>query len=336
MGEVIEMDISNIELSIVVPIYNVRVELVELLSELKKISKFPKVEILLMNDGSTDGVEEILSKINYDNFVTVTRQNGGLSYIRNEGLKLSQGKYIWFVDGDDIIDSSFVVHVLKILEKQESDFIQFFYKEFHDSSEITFSTQTEKKLSIKKLSANQWFSKLIDPKEKQFENYAWAHIIKKSIYIDNKVIFPIGRTYEDVATTYKLANKASGILVIECVAYYYRNRSGSITNTYAEKNVEDMLLNVKEFTSNESLVFSKNLKTNFIHRYLVGVYYMSWQVKHNLNKNLKKNIRVEILKNDFLSLKTKSKFEYIMFLFNIYGVYIKTKYLIKITIRKRT
>lgn len=327
------MNIPNIELSIVVTIYNEKVEFVELLSELKKLSEISKVEILLMNDGSTDGVEDILSNINYDNFIIVPRQNGGLSSIRNEGLKLSRGRYIWFVDGDDIIDSSFVVHVLRILGKKESDFIQFFYKEFNDSSEITFSKQTEKKLLIKKLSANQWFSKLIDPKEKQFENYSWAHIIKKSIYIDNNVMFPIGRTYEDVATTYKLANKASGILVIKCVAYYYRNRSGSITNTYAEKNVEDMLLNVKEFTSNESLVFSKNLKTNFIHQYLVGAYYMSWQVKHNLNKNLKKNIRVEILKNDFLSLKTKSKFEYILFLVNMFGAYLEIKSLIKIIIK---
>lgn len=320
------MNKPNIELSIVVPIYNVRVELVELLNELKKLSEFPKVEILLMNDGSTDGVEEILSRVKYDNFITVPRQNGGVSYIKNEGLKLSRGRYIWFVDGDDIIDSSFVVPVLQILEKEEPEFIQFLYKRFQNRSEITFSKQTEKDLIIEKLSIDEWFSKLIDPKEQQFENYPWAHIVKKSIYTDNKVTFPIGRNYqEDVATTYRLANESSEILFIKYVAYYYRNRSGSITNSYAEENVEDILLNVKEFKSNKSLVFSEKLKVNFIHQHLVSAYYMNRQVKSKIKRNLRKIIQSDILENDFLSLKPKAKFEYILFLFNIYEIYVKIK-----------
>ncbi|WP_424571658.1 glycosyltransferase family 2 protein [Weissella soli] len=323
------MNRQNIELSIVVAIYNVRVEFGELLNELKKLSKISQVEVLFMNDGSTDGVEAILSKINYDNFITVTRQNGGLSYIRNEGLKLSQGRYVWFIDGDDIIDSSFVLRILKILEKQESDFIQFYYKRFSDSLGITFPEQSEKKLRMQWLSVDQWFSKLIDPKEQQFENYAWAHIVKRSIYTSNNVAFPIGRNYEDVATTYKLANKTSKILFIKNVAYYYRDRPGSITNSYTKIDVEDLLLSINEFKSNKLLVFSAKLKTNFTHRYLVGAYYMNMQLEDDLNKNLKKQLRSEILENNFLLLNLKFKFEYILFLFNIYEFYIGTKSFVK-------
>jgi hypothetical protein len=143
------------------------------------------------------------------------------------------------------------------------------------------------------------------------------------------VAFPIGRNYEDVATTYKLANKTSKILFIKNVAYYYRDRPGSITNSYTKIDVEDLLLSINEFKSNKLLVFSAKLKTNFTHRYLVGAYYMNMQLEDDLNKNLKKQLRSEILENNFLLLNLKFKFEYILFLFNIYEFYIGTKSFVK-------
>ena len=320
---------TQIKLSIVVAIYNVANELLDLLSELKKLAENSSVEVLLMNDGSTDKTGQILSKIHYTNFHIFTRQNGGLSNVRNQGLRLSRGEYVWFVDGDDIIEYTFVCEILKFIEIQDPDFIQFYYRRFKKKEEIDFDEASMSFDSFQCITSDEWFSKLVDPKDYQFENYAWAHIIKRIVYIDNNIFFPVGRNYEDVATTYKLGNAAKKIILIRSIGYYYRDREGSITNHYSEKNVSDLLQSIREFKLDKSLVFSDASKTNFVHRYLVGAYYMVIQIQNYNGKAIMQKIRLELLNNNFTMLTSRFRLEYLMFRFNLYKLYLSCTSVLK-------
>ena len=99
--------VINIELSIIVPVYNVEKYLEECLDSILKIKNI-NYEVLIINDGSPDNSQKIIdeyykkdSRIKF--FI---KENGGLSSARNYGLERAQGEYIWFVDSDDLVVAS--------------------------------------------------------------------------------------------------------------------------------------------------------------------------------------------------------------------------------------
>ena len=93
------------EISVIVPIYNVQKYLRKCLNSLVK-QTFKDIEIIAVNDGSTDDSEEILKEYveKFDNFFYYNKENGGLSDARNFGLKHANGRYVAFVDSDDYVD----------------------------------------------------------------------------------------------------------------------------------------------------------------------------------------------------------------------------------------
>ena len=94
--------------SIVVPVYNVEKYLWECLYSLKEQS-YKNIEVIMVNDGSTDGSRDICEKICEDKrFILINKKNGGLSSARNAGIDVARGEYITFVDSDDFVDQDFV------------------------------------------------------------------------------------------------------------------------------------------------------------------------------------------------------------------------------------
>ena len=114
------MENKDIKLSIIVPIYNVEQYICECVSSIYRQSLAEEeFEVILVNDGTKDKSMEVLSPImqQHDNVVIVNQKNQGLSAARNNGLEKAKGKYILFIDSDDvIIDNS-----LPILLKQALD-----------------------------------------------------------------------------------------------------------------------------------------------------------------------------------------------------------------------
>ena len=114
------MENKDIKLSIIVPIYNVEKYICECVSSLYRQNLDEKeFEVILVNDGTKDKSMEVLAPIieQHDNIIVINQVNQGLSASRNNGLAKAIGKYVIFVDSDDvIIDNS-----LSILLKQALD-----------------------------------------------------------------------------------------------------------------------------------------------------------------------------------------------------------------------
>lgn len=115
--------------SIIVPIYNVQSFLNECINSLLK-QTYSNIEVLLINDGSTDKSEEICreyckkdSRLSY-----FYQSNSGVSSARNKGINYSKGNYILFVDADDYVEPSFVEEMLASLKINEVDCVQCGYK----------------------------------------------------------------------------------------------------------------------------------------------------------------------------------------------------------------
>jgi len=106
---------SNPKVSVIVPIYNVEKYLRECLDSIQN-QTYTDFECIMINDGSEDKSREIAeSYLNDKRFILVNQSNSGQSVARNKGIKMSRGKFLCFVDSDDIIN-------IKLLEKIKKDY----------------------------------------------------------------------------------------------------------------------------------------------------------------------------------------------------------------------
>ena len=95
---------SNGKVSVIVPVYNVEAYVRECIDSLLA-QDMPGLELIFVNDGSTDGSRGILEEYSrmYDNIIVIDQENSGQSVAKNNGIKVASGKYISFVDADDIM-----------------------------------------------------------------------------------------------------------------------------------------------------------------------------------------------------------------------------------------
>lgn len=123
---------QNIRVSVVMPVYNVSLFVREAIQSVLDQS-LQEIELILVNDGSTDGsatiCEDFCSKDN--RIVYLSKQNEGVSIARNLGLAHVRGEYVFFMDADDTIDKDFLKTTYAIGEKEKSDIVvigEYYYK----------------------------------------------------------------------------------------------------------------------------------------------------------------------------------------------------------------
>ena len=111
-------------ISVIVPVYNVENYLEECLESIQN-QTYTNIEVIMINDGSTDGSKEICERfcLQDNRFKLVTQENQGLSAARNRGVKESVGQYIMFVDSDDVINTK-VIEVLLTCMKTDVDIVE--------------------------------------------------------------------------------------------------------------------------------------------------------------------------------------------------------------------
>ena len=113
---------TNIFISVIVPVYNTSNYLVRCLDSIKE-QTYRNYEVIIINDGSTDNCQSIIEEYVNNNrqFRCFYKENGGLASARNLGIKKSRGEYIYFVDSDDyILNKSLEIMVNEIV-KNEAD-----------------------------------------------------------------------------------------------------------------------------------------------------------------------------------------------------------------------
>ena len=234
-----EREKQEVLISMIIPVYNVRNEITELLSQLQS-KEFSSFELIFVNDGSTDDSLKILEDFEEiwpsNNFTILDKKNGGLSSARNAGLKVAKGKYVWFVDPDDLLNVNEIANIVLIIQNENPDYLQFNYLEFKTASEIKpiFSNSVDMKL----IPRGGFFELLA---KEEVRNFAWAHIIKRKIYEEKQIEFPTGVDFEDIATTYRLVGNSSKIIYVDTTLYFYRQRTGSIMKTPNIKSMRDLL-----------------------------------------------------------------------------------------------
>ncbi|MBQ8729868.1 MAG: glycosyltransferase, partial [Lachnospiraceae bacterium] len=188
------------KLSIIVPVYKVEPYIHKCVDSIL-YQTFTDFELILVDDGSPDNCGKICDEYaQKDEHVRVIhKKNGGLSDARNFGLEVAVGEYISFIDSDDWVDKNIYTESLDYMKKNDLDIVCFDVTEVRSSKTLV----RHKFESDKVFEAEDGLYKILVD---EIDNSACNKIFKRSIWKD--VRFPVGRRFEDVATTYKVFSNA--------------------------------------------------------------------------------------------------------------------------------
>lgn len=216
-------------LSIIVPVYNVKQYLDECVQSLVD-QTYRELEILLIDDGSTDGSGAMCDKwAAADERVRVIHQeNRGLAAVRNVGLDAATGEVIYWVDSDDYVDVDLCRKAMEAMERENADIV------------VIGSWFTGQPLEPRCKVYSGFLSReeiLREMMIGDLSDCVWNRLCRREIY--EGIRYPEGRNFEDVSTTYKLYLKTEKIFFLPERLYYYRRREGSIVNTMSDKAVRD-------------------------------------------------------------------------------------------------
>lgn len=241
---------ENVILSVIIPIYNSEKYLERCIESVVNQAD-DTIEIILVNDGSTDGSQKICEKYTcqYENVKLLVKENGGLSSARNYGLTYAQGMYVAFLDSDDMWSSDFIED-LKNYFKTEWDILNFNYC-FERSLNVYEQNGTK---NVEIFNQNEFIDLF---NKNALGNQICFRIYKRSLF--ENISFPLGRYYEDIATFYRLILEANKIMCVDYDYYIYNIiNEASITKQVTRKHLEDMLKSTNEMYKGLSDYYKEN------------------------------------------------------------------------------
>ena len=281
----------NFLISIIVPIYNVDKYLEECIESLKN-QTYKNLEIILINDGSTDESVKICEKYKEkDNrIVFINKNNGGAASAKNEGLKMATGDYIAFVDSDDFIELDMIEYMVNTIKKYNSDIVQCSFTNLYKNTEkFKQDTIVEQKISSKdflELFLTKWDSSLF-----------WNKLFKREV-IEN-VFFKEGRCIDDEFFTYKCVINSKNIVTSNKIVYNYRMRkSGVMKSESSQKQIlKDRVDYLYERYELVRKIY-KDLDKSFLEHLLT--YYLIISKDYYVDEKL-----LDYMKNNLKSIKGK-------------------------------
>lgn len=224
---------NDVLVSVIVPVYNVENYLAECLDSILN-QKYKNIEVLIVNDGTPDSSGDIADRFSlFDERVKVFhRANQGVSYARNFGLSIASGKFVVFVDSDDVILPNYIDYMLTIAISTGADFCM--------STGVATNKKTGYTLdnSFKILSPEEATCSLLYP---EIVIGCWNKIYRTCFLIDKNITFPtdfyMGEGLNFITTVSQLSNK---IGVGNQKLYYYRtNNVDSATSKFSINNIKN-------------------------------------------------------------------------------------------------
>lgn len=230
-----------VNLSLIVPVYNVENYIIECLNSIVKIIPTDgSTEVIIVNDGSPDNsinlIENYILNLNdniKNNFHILSQENRGLSGARNTGINNAKGRYLAFLDSDDVLQGDFFNDILAIIKKHNPDIVEFRAIRFDDNGNTSnffpklFDDgfyNIDQKIWKKLCNRSAWFS--------------WLRVYNKNLFDD--IRFPEGKNYEDAYTTPYIYLKAKNIYFCNNEYIGYRINPNGITATKSIKNIDDI------------------------------------------------------------------------------------------------
>lgn len=284
-------------ISVIVPVYKVEEYLNKCIDSIINQTYY-NLEIILVDDGSPDRCGEICDTYaNKDNRVVVIhKKNGGLSGARNAGLDAANGNYIGFVDSDDWIELDMYEKMLEAIQRKDADIAVCKFNVVRTSSGDS-GVNDENNSKIELLIGSSEALKIMYSQE-PFDAAAWDKLYKRDLF--DKIRYPLGIVGEDLATTYKLFDKADKIVYINEFLYNYNVMNQSIMRSgFSEKKLQGLVSceEILRFTEEKYPVLVPYAKERlaaacrFLVLDMVNTNYKNREIEIMLRNTLRKNLK---------------------------------------------
>lgn len=303
------------KVSIIIPVYKVEEYLPETIESVLG-QTYKNIEIILVDDGSPDNCPQLCD--NYARgdvrFVVVHKENGGLSSARNTGVKVATGKYIMFLDSDDLYDPTMVEILVKLKQTTDASLVACEFQRFadgtHDYRVIEALHHPESQYSLEGIA---YYKKLIS---RQIDCSVCNKLFDKSMLEGH--LFREGRNNEDYLFLFELHPYIKTVAYTNQCYYRYRIRENSITRSSLNPHTFDVLDNIIEIEEriiNDSLDLKNEIRE---YKNLICMQLLVFIYKNSLKKQCqeryaycKKQVRkniVHVLFSNSFTLKEKAKF----------------------------
>lgn len=261
--------------SIVVPVYNVEQYLKDCLDSILQQS-YPNIELIIINDGSTDGSKEIVIPFLSDKRVKyIEQENKGLSGARNTGLKNALGKYIVFVDSDDYIEKNMLKEIVFLMETHHLDLVRFNADAFVDGlneslkeSNYDFSHRLEENKLYKEESLNL--------NRRTFSSSVCLYLTTRELIMANHLAFYENILHEDELFTTQVFLHTKRMMYKNVSYYHRRYRSNSIMTDLSSEKKELSFDSYRVlFNELEKMMENKDYtkkQKKFIKRQMISIY----------------------------------------------------------------
>lgn len=221
-----------IKVSVIIPVYNAKKYLDACLKSVLE-QGFEGLEVILVNDKSTDGSEKKCLKYGkkFDNVRVLQGEGRGAAAARNLGLKQAKGKYIWFIDADDEVVNGSIEKLFKTAEKEKADIVVMGAKQVWQNGKL----RVMKAVDVRQ---KDW--------QKAFIRYGfgpWQMVMRREFLLKNELFFPEGIIHEDMALMSALVLYTDRVATFnkEPYLYLYFQREESVLHPKKwNKNVLDI------------------------------------------------------------------------------------------------
>ncbi len=307
------------KLSVIIPVYNGEKTLKRCIESVLK-QKDEDIEIIMINDGSTDASDKIVQEYKEKNPKIISyyqKKNTGVADTRNYGIKKAKGKYILFLDADDYLDIHLYGLVKQYMEK-DIDLIKFKLQREDEKGNVI---ETVNGPVFENKTGEEGFEELYATDV--LLDSPCVYVIKRDIFIKNKLEFKVGTEHEDFGLMPFVIVLAKTMISINFYGYHYVQVEGSITrnDSYektkkkakdALKQYDEALMKIDRYKLNKKI--AETLKIYYTNAILLKIEtlekkdqkeYIKEIRKRKMTKNIKvKNIK-QLLRKMILSLNIK-------------------------------
>ena len=281
---------KSFKVSIILPVYNVEKYLSACLDSLLA-QTLEEIEIVAVNDGSTDGSLQILQayqSLNPEKLFIFSTENHGVSRARNYGFAHSHGEYVWFVDSDDFVEPDACRLLYEKATADGNDLVLFRY--------YNVDSETGVRKEYIASCHNQNFRVADKPYElPAISPYPWIKFIHRDLF--NGLCFPEGIRFEDLPVAYLLAVKARSIGYVDQCFYNYRKNVGFLSRlTPATLHIRNAIIFMKKEMEKLGLFEQYQTELDFIA--VRHFFYRFWKLLTNYETD-QKELKLQLINELF-------------------------------------
>ena len=254
---------ERIDVSIIIPVFNAAGTIGSLITKILSETRVV-VELIIVNDGSTDDTGKLIRTIHDDRIILIEQENEGVYAARNAALDIHRGEWVIFLDADDDVEDGFIYKRWQDSITNQADVAIF-------NAWRTGSASSQKAVHVKQpcgraLSGHDWIRHCVTHRE--WPHYLWLQIIRSSYIRQHSLSFQSGKSHKDILWTIHLATSNGRFYLSDRKDYTYKVNADSITHRsdYFDVRAQSYIEVIAEIIRLAKLEQNKRIKV-FLYRH---------------------------------------------------------------------